>query len=82
MAGTDKKEGPYRNRYREKRRKKSLKSKLGAWKKEPKEKSNRRRNWRSFDGLKRSTDADNRYKNLDNDPRGPWQSDNFIMGRR
>lgn len=31
-------------------------------------------------GLKRSTDADNRYKNPDNDPRGPWQSDNFIVG--
>lgn len=31
-------------------------------------------------GLKRSTDADNRYKNPDNDPRGPWQSDIFIVG--
>ena len=31
-------------------------------------------------GLKRSDDANNRYKNLDNDPRGPWKSDNFIVG--
>ena len=31
-------------------------------------------------GLKRSDDADNRYKNPDNDPRGPWQSDNFSVG--
>lgn len=31
-------------------------------------------------GLKRSNDADNRYKNLDNDPRGPWKSDNLTVG--
>lgn len=31
-------------------------------------------------GLKRSDDADNRYKNPDNDPRGPWQSGDFSVG--
>lgn len=31
-------------------------------------------------GLKRTGEADDRYKNLDNDPRGPWQSDNFSVG--
>ena len=31
-------------------------------------------------GLCRSEDALSRYKNLDNDPRGPWQSDNFSVG--
>lgn len=31
-------------------------------------------------GLKRSGEADDRYKNPDNDPRGPWQSDNFSVG--
>lgn len=31
-------------------------------------------------GLKRSDDADNRYSNPDNDPRGVWKSDNFSVG--
>ena len=31
-------------------------------------------------GLKRSEEADNRYSNPDNDPRGVWQSDNFSVG--
>jgi len=31
-------------------------------------------------GLKRSEEADNRYANPDNDPRGIWQSDNFSVG--
>lgn len=31
-------------------------------------------------GLKRNDDADNRYKNPDNDPRGPWQSGDFSVG--
>ena len=31
-------------------------------------------------GLKRSVDADSRYKNPDNDPRGPWQSGDFSVG--
>ena len=31
-------------------------------------------------GLKRSEEADNRYLNPDNDPRGVWQSDNFSVG--
>ena len=30
--------------------------------------------------LKRNEAADARYKNLDNDPRGIWQSDNFSVG--
>lgn len=30
--------------------------------------------------LKRSQEADDRYKNPDNDPRGVWQSDNFSVG--
>lgn len=30
--------------------------------------------------LGRSEEADSRYKNPDNDPRGPWQSDNFSVG--
>lgn len=31
-------------------------------------------------GLPRSAEADNRYSNPDNDPRGVWQSDNFSVG--
>ncbi len=31
-------------------------------------------------GLLRNDIADDRYKNPDNDPRGPWQSDNFSVG--
>lgn len=31
-------------------------------------------------GLNRSKNADDRYKNPDNDIRGPWQSDNFSVG--
>lgn len=31
-------------------------------------------------GLIRSKDADNRYKNPDNDSRGPWQSGDFSVG--
>lgn len=31
-------------------------------------------------GLRRSTEADDRYKNPDNDPRGVWQSDNLSVG--
>lgn len=31
-------------------------------------------------GLKRSDEADYRYKNPDNDPRGPWQSGDFSVG--
>lgn len=31
-------------------------------------------------GLKRSENADSRYKNPDNDPRGPWQSGDFSVG--
>lgn len=31
-------------------------------------------------GLKRNNDADDRYKNPDNDPRGPWQSGDFSVG--
>ena len=31
-------------------------------------------------GLERSSEADERYKNPDNDPRGVWQSDNFSVG--
>ncbi len=31
-------------------------------------------------GLERTEIADNRYKNLDNDIRGPWQSDNITVG--
>ncbi len=31
-------------------------------------------------GLKRSAEANQRYKNPDNDPRGPWQSDNLTVG--
>ena len=31
-------------------------------------------------GLKRSDEANQRYNNLDNDPRGPWQSDNLSVG--
>lgn len=31
-------------------------------------------------GLERTGDADDRYKNPDNDPRGPWQSDNLLVG--
>ena len=31
-------------------------------------------------GLKRNGEADNRYANPDNDPRGVWQSDNFSVG--
>ncbi len=31
-------------------------------------------------GLKRNDEANNRYSNLDNDPRGVWQSDNFSVG--
>ena len=31
-------------------------------------------------GLPRSEEANNRYSNLDNDPRGPWQSDNATVG--
>ena len=31
-------------------------------------------------GLPRSEDAMGRYKNPDNDPRGPWQSDNLSVG--
>lgn len=31
-------------------------------------------------GLERSTEANDRYKNLDNDLRGPWQSDNLSVG--
>lgn len=30
--------------------------------------------------LPRSAEADSRYKNPDNDPRGPWQSDNLSVG--
>lgn len=30
--------------------------------------------------LPRSAEANNRYKNPDNDPRGPWQSDNLSVG--
>lgn len=30
--------------------------------------------------LPRSSEANERYKNPDNDPRGPWQSDNFSVG--
>ncbi|MDO4457471.1 MAG: site-specific DNA-methyltransferase [Ligilactobacillus murinus] len=30
--------------------------------------------------LPRSSEADSRYKNPDNDQRGPWQSDNFSVG--
>jgi adenine-specific DNA-methyltransferase len=31
-------------------------------------------------GLPRDEKADSRYKNPDNDPRGPWQSDNLTVG--
>lgn len=31
-------------------------------------------------GLNRTKNADDRYKNPDNDIRGPWQSDNFSVG--
>ena len=31
-------------------------------------------------GLKRNEEANNRYANPDNDPRGVWQSDNFSVG--
>lgn len=31
-------------------------------------------------GLKRTNDADSRYKNPDNDPRGPWKSGDFSVG--
>jgi len=31
-------------------------------------------------GLPRSEEANNRYSNPDNDPRGPWQSDNATVG--
>lgn len=31
-------------------------------------------------GLQRTDDAVSRYKNPDNDPRGPWQSDNLSVG--
>ena len=31
-------------------------------------------------GIKRSEEADNRYSNPDNDPRGVWQSDNLSVG--
>lgn len=31
-------------------------------------------------GIKRTEEADNRYSNPDNDPRGPWQSDNMSVG--
>jgi adenine-specific DNA-methyltransferase len=31
-------------------------------------------------GLSRSEDADGRYSNPDNDPRGPWMSDNLTVG--
>src|SRR5699024_70046 len=31
-------------------------------------------------GLPRSEEANNRYSNPDNDPRGVWQSDNFSVG--
>lgn len=31
-------------------------------------------------GLPRTSNADNRYKNPDNDPRGVWQSDNLSVG--
>lgn len=31
-------------------------------------------------GLKRNDEANNRYSNPDNDPRGVWQSDNFSVG--
>lgn len=31
-------------------------------------------------GLQRSEEANERYKNPDNDPRGPWQSDNLSVG--
>ncbi len=31
-------------------------------------------------GLQRSAEANDRYKNPDNDPRGLWQSDNFSVG--
>ena len=31
-------------------------------------------------GLKRNDEANNRYSNPDNDPRGGWQSDNFSVG--
>ena len=30
--------------------------------------------------LPRSAEANSRYKNLDNDPRGPWKSDNLSVG--
>jgi adenine-specific DNA-methyltransferase len=30
--------------------------------------------------LARGDDADDRYKNPDNDPRGPWKSENFTVG--
>ncbi|MBF7140643.1 site-specific DNA-methyltransferase [Pediococcus pentosaceus] len=30
--------------------------------------------------LPRSAESDNRYKNPDNDPRGPWKADNFSVG--
>ncbi|WP_320973690.1 site-specific DNA-methyltransferase [Dysgonomonas capnocytophagoides] len=36
----------------------------------------------SCNGLRRTEDADNRYQNPDNDPRGVWQSDNFSVGPR
>ncbi|TDT63347.1 site-specific DNA-methyltransferase [Fonticella tunisiensis] len=31
-------------------------------------------------GLKRTDEADNRYRNPDNDSRGPWMSDNLTVG--
>ena len=31
-------------------------------------------------GIQRSGEADNRYSNPDNDPRGVWQSDNLSVG--
>ena len=31
-------------------------------------------------GLERSAEVNRRYKNPDNDPRGPWQSDNLTVG--
>lgn len=31
-------------------------------------------------GLKRTGEADDRYRNPDNDPRGPWQSGDFSVG--
>ncbi|PMB83635.1 type III restriction endonuclease subunit M [Dolosicoccus paucivorans] len=33
-----------------------------------------------LNGVPRDDDANDRYTNPDNDPRGPWQSDNFSVG--